>query len=286
MLSSEAFSKVIVDRVVAVVGNEPILQSEIAKSAKDKGQQTDDNQILEELIAEKLIMQKLQKLNLEVKEEEIEQAQKSVMQQYNLKEASFAQALQGQGLSLDEYRAQLKKQLYRMKLVQAEIKKRVEISEDDLRQAYQNQYGSDEGSLKIKADYLLFKSKTKISKKKAQDAYEILAAKREDFIELSIRLSTDKDVLKGSFGEVAKGELLANFEKPIFLLAEGSFTKPIETNDGYFIVYVSKRSYVEKVPFEKVKKELHDQLHTSEIERAFTRYVEELKKEAYIERFK
>ncbi len=273
----------IVDRVVCVVGKEPILESEVNQLIKDtRDAVLTQKQALESLISDQVIFQEIKKLGLEVTAEEIEQTIKSVMKQYNLDGDGFLNALKHQGLELEQYREQLKRQLYKMKIIQAKIKSRVKISDDDIKSAYREQYPLDGGEFKVHLHYLLFKGKTAASHKKAQAAFSQLKSGKE-FFTLSKSLSTEKDVVLGDFGEVKKGDLLADFEKHAFNLSELGFSSPIESNNGYFVIFVSKRIPVDKIPLEKVEKDLHKQLYEKEIEREFHQYIDELKMSAYIE---
>lgn len=273
---------IIIDGIVGIVGKAPILQSEVTQLIKDsKDVSLTQKQALDLLISDQVVYQEIKKLGLEVTHDEIEQTVKSVMKQYNLDKDGFLNALKQQGLRLEAYREQLKKQLYKMKIIQAKIKSRVKISDDDIRSAYQAQYQTD-GEFKVHLHYLLFKNKNTASKEKAQAAFLQLKSGRE-FFALSKNLSTDKNVILGDFGEVKKGDLLAEFEKHAFNLPELGFSSPIESENGYFVVFVSKRLPLEKIPLEKVEKDLHKQLYEKEIEREFHQYIDELKMSAYIE---
>jgi peptidyl-prolyl cis-trans isomerase SurA len=280
---ASAFSApIIVDRIVAIVGKEPILQSEVFDLIRDSKEiNLTPKQALDTLIADQVISQEIKKLGLEVTLDEIEQTVKSVMKQYNLDQVGFLNALNHQGLSLEAYREQLKKQLCRMKIIQAKIKHRVKISDDDIKSAYQKQYPSD-NEFKVHLHYMLFKNRSIASREKAKAIFSQLKSGKE-FFSLGRNLSTDKNVVLGDFGEVKKGDLLAEFEKHAFNLPELGFSSPIESDNGYFVIFVSKRIPVEKIPLEKVEKDLHKQLYEKEIEREFEQYIGELKVSAYIE---
>lgn len=273
---------IIIDGIVGIVGKEPILQSEVNQVIKDSKEiSLTHKQALDILISDQVVAQEIKKIGIEVTQDEIEQTVKSVMKQYNLDKDGFLNALKQQGLSLEAYREQLKKQLYKMKIIQAKIKNRVKVSDDDIKSAYQAQYPSD-GEFKVHLHYLLFKNKIAASKEKAQAVFLQLKSGK-GFFSLSKSLSTDKNVVLGDFGEVKKGDLLAEFEKHAFNLSELGFSSPIESENGYFVIFVSKRIPIEKIPLEKVEKDLHKQLYEKEIEREFHQYIDELKMSAYIE---
>lgn len=274
----------VIERIVAVVEKEPILQSEVSEAqSMVAGAMVSKTDILDALIDDIIIVKEVNKLGQEVTSAEIDQSVKSVMKQYHLDEAGFAKALLAQGLNLENYRIQLEKQLYRMKLVQAKVNNRIKVTKEDVASAYEKEYGGDKAkNLKVSAEYLLFKGKSSAAKKNADSVYRKIKSDNAKIVTLGNYVSGDEIVI-GDFGEISRGDLLPVFDKSLFTAAEGSFTKPIETPNGYFIVHIKKRRYVEAVPLVEVENSLHNKLFELEREKEFKRYLSELRAAEFVE---
>jgi peptidyl-prolyl cis-trans isomerase SurA len=273
-----------IDRVSVVVGKDPILKSELEDLVgANKGDLAAHKEALDALIADRLIVNEVKKAGADITPDEVEQTIKGVMKQYNLDKDSFPKALKAQGLSMEDYREQLKKQLYKMRLIQTKIKSRVTISAEDIKNAYAKEYGEDANEFKLHLFHILFKGKDDKAKAEADKAYAKLLAGENFFTLAKTNLRLKKPGTLGDFGVVAKDDLVPEFAGPAFNLDEGKFSIPIRSTDGYHILFAKKRVPVEKIPLEKVEKDLHKQLYEKEVERVFRQYLDELKASAYVE---
>lgn len=105
----------VVDRIVAIVGKEPILASQLKAG-----------QTLENLIDDEVIYQEVKKLGLDVSEAEIDLTISNIMKQNKLNQTDFEKALlQTSNMTLSEYRDFLKKQFFKRNLIQSKVKNRV-----------------------------------------------------------------------------------------------------------------------------------------------------------------
>lgn len=182
----------IVDKIIAIVGKEPILLSQLKPGLS-----------LEDLIDDRVIAQEIKKLGLEVSESELDSTTQNVMKQNGLTAQTFEMALQSQGLTLSEYRASLKKQLYKMRLMQ-KIKNRISTKT-----------GSE---TRLHVEQALFKTKS--------EALEALKINKITFQDL---------------GVISKNDLLEPLAKIVFSLKEGQISQPLESPQGFVVIKVKKR---------------------------------------------
>ena len=75
-------------------------------------------------------------LNIRISEEEIHQSIEDVKKQNNLTQEALVAALASQGLSFDQYRAQLQEQLEKLKLVTMEVRSKIQVGESEMRGYY------------------------------------------------------------------------------------------------------------------------------------------------------
>ncbi|MBL4818071.1 MAG: SurA N-terminal domain-containing protein [Deltaproteobacteria bacterium] len=116
-----------VDRIVAIVNQEPILASDLKGEVK-----------LDDLIEQELVRQEAKKFGLDPSEQEIDQTIQNIIKHNKMTPKQFREALNKQGLEMKVYKAQLRDQLIKRNLIQQKVKNRVVSSgqyQVDLEQA-------------------------------------------------------------------------------------------------------------------------------------------------------
>ncbi len=290
-----------VERVVAVVGSQPILSSDVdatmlqilrGKNPKDLSEEEKSallKQALDILIADSLIQSEVKKLGLDVTEREISDSINGIRSQYGLQEHDFERALAAQGMSYSVYKSQIKKQLYKLKIVQAKVKSRVHVTKQDIETAYKKNAPASTSNEKRHVYQVLFSLKKDASKvdedavkEKAKQLINNVKTFEDWQKQTSLLQSQSKLITSSDLGFVVKGELLPIFENPVFSTTPKNAVDPIRSPMGLHVLFVKEKSAVEKIPLEKVEKDLHKQLEEEELERAFRQYVDELRRSAYI----
>ena len=294
---------VVVDRIAAVVNKSIVLQSEVmlvleqmnqvepmpAGADIDKLTKLRRDEILDSLIAEKLLEEEVRKLRVDVTKAEVDRVVQGTMAEHNLNEQQLELALQRQGLTLDEYREGLKKQLTKMKIVQLKVKNRVQIDDAQVKAAAAQRKVLAAGDFRIKARHILFlvapgsdgqESLAKANKAKARiDGGEVLA-------ELAKTISEDpgsKD-RGGDLGEFGRGEMVPEFERAAFAAEPGVVTAPVRSPFGWHLILVAERTVTAPKNDGAVIEDLRNSLYAREVEAQFRGYLDELKRDAHIEK--
>src|SRR3954463_16404577 len=142
----------IVERIVAVVGERPILLSElrqrgrphlwrIAASTQNPTQQAAQEsemfrELLNRLIDERLEDTAADKAHLTVSPEEVDAGIRQGASQKNLKPQDVINEAKKQGLTEQDYRDEIRRQVLEGKLIQLRVRGRVRVTEQDARAAY------------------------------------------------------------------------------------------------------------------------------------------------------
>jgi len=144
-------NKLIVDRVVAVVNDHVILQSELAtrilplagelqnitdRRERARRENKLTGEILENMVAEELIVQAAKEAQIEVEAKEIAAAVEEIKKQNSLDDQGFADALAMQGFTVASYKQDVKRQLLRMRAVNMLVRPRVTVTDEDVRAHY------------------------------------------------------------------------------------------------------------------------------------------------------
>ncbi len=298
----------VVERIVAIVNDGVVLLSEVDSVLEDmarvqppapgtdaqRWRQERRKEILDTLIAEKLLEQEVKKLRVEVTEQEVDRIVESTKREHRLDDAKLKAALAQQGLTLAEYRDGMKKQLTKMKIVQLKVKSRVTVTDQDVKTIANQQKALQSAAAKnvvrVKARHILFLVKP--GEDGAPEQQKAVAAKDQlaggaDFAALAKQVSDDKASAErgGDLGEFGRGEMVPEFEDAAFAAVPGKVTGPVRSPFGWHLILVDQRLQGGTGPEVGAGdlENLRQKLYEVEVEQQFMRYIDELKRDAYIE---
>ena len=259
-----------IDRVIAIVGDQPILWTDVLTAVNQRraqgmqlppdsaGQAALARTVLNELLDEEILVQKSKELKLEVTDADIIAAAdrqiKTVRAQFKSDEEYRAE-LRNAGLgSAEEYRKSLIEQYRRQQLQQkafAELRKRakpVNVTEEEVTAAFEQ----SRAALQRRPATLTFRQiivapkASAAAKAKAKARADSLLAelkKGGDFELIAKRESMDPGTkqLGGDLGWNRRGSgLVPEFERMMFALPPGVLSPVIETTFGYHIIRVDR----------------------------------------------
>lgn len=298
---------IIVDRIAAVVDGAVVLQSEvdgvvdaaetrepIAAGLDAKAVRAErKKQVLDTLIAEKLLEAEVKKLRIDVTEAEIDRIVASTMEENNLTEDTLKMALSQQGMTLSDYREQLKKQLTKMKIVQLKVKSRVNITDVDVDTAKKQQdratKTAGERFSRVRARHILFLVPAGAAgDEQKQKALTVLGElnRGANFADVAARESEDPGSKSrgGDLGTFGRGEMVAEFERAAFAAPLHKVVGPVRSSFGWHLILVDEHVADAPVDPAVAAENIRNELYRKEVEVQFAQYLEELKRDAFIER--
>ncbi len=289
--------------IVAIVNDDIITSWEVEQASKPlirdaekKGVLSDANRrelrtnVVTGLIDKKLAEQKIKELNIKVSDDELRQAIEDVRKQNNLTQESLMMALAGQGLTFEQYRSQMREQLERLRLVSQEVKAKIQVGEQEVRdyfEANRSLYTEEES---FRARHIFIK----IPPNATQAQLDTLAARVEaiwketqgpaDFGILASKYTEDGTAKDGgSLGVFKKGDMQGEFVQLLERLKPGGVSGIIKTPSGFHIIKLEERVPGRPKSFETVKMEIEERLYKKKSEERFNQWIQEMKKEATIE---
>lgn len=243
------------DRVVAIVDNDVIMQSQLDSRlaevqqnlAKRSGEQPPREalapQVLERLIVENLQLQIGERSGIRIADEELNQALATIAQRNNLTLDQFRAALARDGLSYDEAREQVRRELVISRVRQRRVAERIQVSEQEV----QNFLASDLGKLQLSEEFRLANILIPLSEGASSQA--IQEAERQareihaqlqrgaDFARLAAARSASENALEG--GEIGwrkAAQLPPPFDTMIGALGVGEVSEPVRTPAGFIML--------------------------------------------------
>ncbi len=289
-------------KVVAKVGDKKITEMDVQRYMKvllpmtyyhrnisDEKLKELRKKALEYLINRELLYHEAKKKGIKVSKEQLDKLIEELKQQYKSKE-NLEKLLQQTGITLEQFREELKKRLMIDKLIKEYVE--VNLTEEELKKYYEeNKYKFKEPeSLKLRYIYIKVDPTNpkgrQIAKEKAEKAYkEIMSGK--DFGDVAYRYSDDLSRIKGGeIGFVHKGRFEKKIEEEIYKLKKGEVSKPIETTVGFHIVKVEDKRPERLVSFEKIKEKLKRELTEKIRKERFEALLENAKKDLKVEIYK
>ena len=298
--------KLIVDRVVAVINDAIILDSELgsrltpvladAQSITDPKERSRriqklSAQMLDEMIIEELIVQAAEEAKIEIEGAEVQAAMEEIKKQNDLDDAGLAKALAEQGYTLTTYKQDLRRQLLRLRAVNQLVRPRVQITDEDVRARYDQMTRRSEAVSAVRLSHILIKVPEKPTEQQLAQAKE-KAAKAigqvkggAEFAKVAAAMSEDAATAPngGELGWFERGSLTAEWEPIVFAMEKGDVRGPISGPQGLHVFYVSEIKRTDIRPFDELKEQIKNELSRREMEKQTQQWLEELRKKAYID---
>ena len=259
MISIPLFSQQVLDKIVAVVDDEVILQSEldlqtsVFASQRQINPETPGlkNQILNSMIEEKLVQAQAQLDSITVSDDEVEQRIDYQINAFVQQYGSIANIEKMYGMSIDrikrELRDDVRKSLMSQRLQEKNFGK-VEATKREVEEFFDT-YKDSIGVIPEKVSlFHIFenpKASEKLKKKFRDKALALLDSLKagKDFAELAKKYSDDPGSASqgGDLGFVKKGVFYPEFEAAAFKLNIGEISGVVESPVGFHIIQLLDR---------------------------------------------
>ena len=252
-----SLSAEIVDNIIAKVGREIILKSDLEKRMQQlnaSGMVMDDItqfDILNDMIESKLIIQKAKEEDYEIDEQMIKEMAENQIKQVASQfpsEIEFKKELRNADLSVpdlkDYYIEMMTEEQLKTQIIRINIQSKIHITEGEVEEYYQEnlidipnrpemyQAGMIVRFIKAGDDT---KNKVLVEINKIRDKLN----EGEDFAELAQEFSDGPSATNGgNLGFFGKGMMVKSFEDAAFALMPGEISEVIETQFGYHIIKV------------------------------------------------
>jgi len=350
LAAADAGAKVLED-VVARVNGKPLLLSEYKKNVRtvmDNYQRSlpqlmrDDEalreirkKVLDQMVDDEMLAQEGDKLGLKIYQRELEKGLEEVQERsFRLDEATgkrrtdsemkaaLAGELEREGLSGEQFRERIRRQILMRKVVEEKVRPMVkEPDEKRVREAFEKfkavASGStdvvkgmpeetgqaylafglrmrDMSSERVRVSHLLVKiqsagaAPTLVERNQALKRAEGLKKKIEggaDFGEVAAKESDDAESAArgGDLGFILRGWMPAEFEKAAFSLQVGEVSEPVETKFGFHLIRVQEKKAKETLTLEKVKDDIARFLENIDSQTELQSYIKKLRSAATIE---
>ncbi|QRY81066.1 peptidylprolyl isomerase [Pseudomonas sp. PDNC002] len=277
LASSVVHAEVVpLDRVVAIVDNDVVMQSqldqrlrEVRQTIQKRGAPLPPEHVLSQQVLERLIIENIQlqigdRSGVRITDEELNQAMGTIAQRNNMSLDQFRAALAHDGLSYDEAREQVRREMVISRVRQRRVAERIQVSEQEV----QNFLASDLGKIQLSEEYRLANivipvpdsaspETVQAAARQAQEMYQQLK-QGADFSQMAVARSAGDNALEG--GEIGwrkAAQLPSPFDTMVGSLAVGDVTEPLRGPGGFIILKLEEKRGGSKM--------LRDEVHVRHI---------------------
>lgn len=243
------------DRVVAIVDNDVIMYSQLDQRLREveqtigkRGGQLPPQDVLQQQVLERLIVENLQlqigdRSGIRITDEELNQAMASIAERNSLTLDQFRAALARDGLSFEDAREQIRREMVISRVRQRRVAERIQVTNQEV----QNFLASDLGQIQLSEEFRLANILIPVPEAASPDEIRAAAQKTAqvydslrggaDFAQTAMSSSASENALEG--GEIGwrkSAQLPPAFAEMIRGLSVDDITEPVRTPGGFMIV--------------------------------------------------
>jgi peptidyl-prolyl cis-trans isomerase SurA len=295
----------VVDRIVAVVNEDIITVYDIdmivrpmVQNIKTQGLSPERErqtlsklreEMLDNLINAKLTEQEVKRYKIAVTDEEVENHIRQLKQRRSLSDEDLKAGLAQEGLTLEEYRKEVKLQIQRSKLVNREVRSRVVITQAEIKDYYEKNRSKYGGGKTYYLWNLFVKLPPNPVPADRQAAQALLQAaltevKQGRSFEELVRLNADgaKGIQGSELGSFRIEELTPQLRDVVQGMKPGQVSAITESDFGYQVVFVQQINETAGKPLAEVEGEIQEILFRERVDSRFAAWLADLRKRSYI----
>ena len=294
-LTSAPGPRQLVDRIVAIVNDDVIILSELDDAENIPGINLSSDpterrkQLLEQLINERLMQQQISEAKIEITEDELGRAIQDILRTNKITEAELKTAVEARGLSMGQYREDLKSQLIRLKLIDTKVRSRVVIPEAEIRAEYDRRVRDESKETLVRVRHVFLRwgespdpnERTRVLTAAKAARQRILNGENFEQVAREVSQSSTAQV-GGDLGEMNQTQMLPELAKAIGPMKPGDISQPIETPNGVHVVRLESRRSKASTTYAESRIKIYQELYQREVEAQMRVWLEELRKQAAV----
>jgi peptidyl-prolyl cis-trans isomerase SurA len=292
----------VIERIVAVVGEQPILLTELRQRARPYLIKIYSNvpapqqsvavgemykELLGKLVDERVVASAADKLNVTVTTKEVDDAIKLKAADLKASIADLVVEASKQGLSEADYREEVRRELLFGKMLETRVRSRVRPTEDDAKEYYKRIVVQERRNQPFQASIItldLASGEEGTKKRLLADQLVKAARSGDDFATLAKKHSVDVSRDKGGdLGNQVPGALGKLVDDAALRLDTGEVSEPVVTGSKIVIIKITKREKSQVPAYEEVKDIVLMRVRDEMLQKQIRVWLDELKVGVYID---
>jgi peptidyl-prolyl cis-trans isomerase SurA len=245
-------------------------------------------------VDELLLLQRGRDMGLRLGDDQFRQIVANIRKENKLEdEAKFQAALAQEGMTIDDLRKQLEKQMLVEQVQRQEVGSKLNITEEEARQYYARhpEQFTDSASITLREIFVevpageggVNVAKDDEAQKKIQDT-RARALKGEDFAKLAGEVSDSPSKANGGLiGPFNRADMSPQLQEVVDKMKQGDITNPIRTGKGYQIFKLETMKAAALQPFETVGDLISEKVAAARTQTEMRKFLARLRAQAIIE---
>jgi peptidyl-prolyl cis-trans isomerase C len=249
------------------------------------------NEVLEGLIEREVLYQESRKVGIEITEQKIGDQMAAIRNRFP-DENEFKNALSRMSLTEEEMKVQIERGLAIRELIERQITRNVTVTDEESKAFYDGNPQFFKQPEQVKASHILIKAGADAGEpEKAEARKKIKEVQQKlkdggDFAALAREYSEGpSNTSGGDLGFFRRGQMVKPFEDAAFAMEPNQVSDIVETRFGYHLIKVYEKKPEGVLAYTEVKDKLTQHLKQQKIDKEAVQYINQLKKDAKIEKF-
>ncbi len=291
-LPPNAHSK-LVDRILAVVNGEVITRYEFEQYLKVSSRFNENIpedlemieseevklQILDQMINEILVEHEARRFEIDVGASDLEAYIDQYKKDNELDDAAFAKELKKQGLSLEDYKEKIARDIKKNQVINTMIRQKVVVTEEEERRYYENHPEQFKQPKQVRLRLLLVGSR------------DLMETLRQDLVSGSISFAQAAKEHSigpgaeqgGDMGVLKWNDLGPDWKRALSDLEEGEVSEIFELRGHFALLSPESINMENTVPFAEAQDSIQKILYTEKLNNRFHEYISQLRSKAVLE---
>ncbi|MCX4188561.1 peptidylprolyl isomerase [Methylophaga sp. OBS4] len=248
------------DRIVAVVNDEVILESDLGEMEQTVRQQLRQReaavppgdilrrQVLERLIMQRIQLQRADSVGVRVGDDALNAALRQIANNNNMNLRQFRDVLQEDGYDFSYFRETIREEMIITRLRKSQVEDRVVVSDREVDNFLSTQTAQDGSEVEYQLQHILVSVPEAAAPEDVQQAQkklekiQALLTEGGDFAEVAAGYSDGQNALEGgALGWRKQGELPSLFAEVVPQLVVGEVSEPLRSGSGFHLVRVKDK---------------------------------------------
>lgn len=235
--------------------------------------------MLEQVIDDVLVDQQIKEHGLDVTKEQVDGLIEGIKQQQMLTDEDLQAQMDKMGVTLEEFRAQIKKDYQQRKLIRGQVGSKVVVTEEEIQEEFEKRMGLGGEGMSLHLAMILVASEDE-----AADLRNKVLDGDMTFAEAADERSVGAAVGNGGdIGSMARAGLAESWQTALDGLEPGGISEPFDSGEGWVIL---KLIGFEKPSMDEhagMRDQIYDEIRTEKFQKLFEEYMKILRLKALIE---
>jgi peptidyl-prolyl cis-trans isomerase SurA len=292
----------VVEDVIVHVNDQIISRSDLERAVQQLAQEAQQSNaspaevadrqktLLRDMIDQQLLLSRAKELNLNVDAEVVRRLDDIRKQNHMETMDDLEKAARAQGVSYEDFKAQIRNQLLTQQVVRDEVGRRLQMTQSQEQayyEAHKQEFAQPE---QIRLSEILIPTAADANDAavaQAQAKADQVAAKLkagDKFEDLAKTYSGGQTAAQGGdLGMYKRGALAKVLEDQTFDLKAGESTAPIRTRQGFVILKVTEHAAAGIPALKDVEPQVQEAMYTEQMQPALRAYLTKLREDSYVE---